>query len=204
MIKGTEKEYLGADYNIPYDINEFKKIMIAVRDGKIKELKKYKGDINDKIEWYGGKFCPEQSLLSIACQNGHKNIVDYLINKGAKIDDQDEYGSTPLHYCSIRGHLNIVKKLVEEGTNPNKKAVKKFVRIYGLNTLKTSGTKETPLHNACHLGHLDVVKYLISQGASLNIIDYFEETPKQKCEQGKWVLQIWEKCLRMQEYLIKI
>ena len=163
--------------------------MLAVKDGDFKELKRYKGNINDNILWYGGNFAPEQSLLSIASQNGHIDIVNYLIKQGATIDDQDDYGSTPLHYAARRGHLNVVQTLHNNGADINKKAMKQAVRLYGPNTKKITGTHETPLHYACHLGHLDVVQYLVSQNAKLDPIDYFDKTPKQKCEQGKWVPQ---------------
>ena len=49
----------------------------------------------------------------------------------------------------------------------------KYIRLYGIDTNKTTGTFETPLHKACHLGHLDIVKYLIGQGARLDMVDYF-------------------------------
>ena len=67
--------------------------------------------------------------------------------------------------------------------------MKQFVRLRGINTKETTGTKETPLHNACSLGHLDVVKYLLSCGASLDMVDYYGKLPIQKCEQGEWVKQ---------------
>lgn len=176
------KQYEGADYFLPKDENKFKKAMLDTKDGNLKELKKYKDNVNNKIEWYGGKFCPEQSLLSVASQNNHIGIVKYLIDKKAKIEDQDEYGSTPLHYAALKGNLDIVKLLLENGANVNMKASKKFVRIYGIETQKITGTHETPLHNACRLGHLDVVKYLISKGASLDAVDYYGRTPLNMCE----------------------
>ena len=183
------KQYEGGDYHLPKDETEFKKAMLDTKEGKLGNIKKYKDDVNKKIEWYGGKFCPEQSLLSIACQNGHAKIVNYLISKNAKIDDQDEYGSTPLHYATRSGHLNVVKILVAAGAKVNKKALKQFVRIYGVDTKRTTGTEETPLHNACSLGHLDVVKYLISCGGDLNATDDDGRLPIHKCQQGEWVKQ---------------
>lgn len=178
--------YKGADYILPKDEDKFKKAMIATQEGNIVNLKKYKADVNEKIEWYGGKFCPEQSLLSIASQYGHDNIVNYLISKGAKIEDQDEYGSTPLHYAARSGHLDVVKILINAGADVNKKAMKKFVRLYGIDTQKITGTKETPLHNACSLGHLEVVKYLLSCGARLDLVDHYGRLPINNCEQGEY------------------
>lgn len=178
MISVTVKPYKGADYNLPQNVDKCVETMIAIKNDDIKTVKKYEEDINDKLEWYsdiktGNCFVPEQSLLSIAASYGRYNIAKYLIQKGAIIDDQDEYGSTPLHFAAMKGHLNIVKLLIENGADVNKQAQKKYIRLYGIDTNKTTGTFETPLHKACHLGHLDIVKYLIGQGARLDMVDYF-------------------------------
>ena len=189
LINGTQKQYEGADYCLPYDEDEFKLAMLAAKEGNLKKLKKYNGNINDKIEWYGGKFVPEQSLLSIASQYDHLDIVKYLIGCGAKIEDHDEYGSTPLHYASGRGHLDVVALLIKIGSGVNKKAIKPFVRIYGPDTTTTTGTSDTPIHNACHGGHLDVVKYLIDQGAKLHHKNDSDKTPLNYAEPNDWVPQ---------------
>ena len=39
------------------------------------------------------------SLLIIACQNGHQNIVNMLIRKGANPNHQNRAGCTALHYA---------------------------------------------------------------------------------------------------------
>ena len=87
----TSQPYPGADYYLPNNVEKFKQAMLDIKAGRFDTIQKYKRDINEKIEWYGGKFCPEQSLLSIACQNGHNNIVKWLINK--------EF--TMLTFCSL-------------------------------------------------------------------------------------------------------
>ena len=151
-----------------------------------KKVKSCKEDINRKVLWHSKKdyaYVPEQSLLSIASNYGNEDIVNYLISKGARIDDEDDYGSTPLHYASRSGHLNIVKILINNGANINKKAEKIAAR---LNNIR-NGTGETPLHNASRLERLDVVKYLISMGAKLDIPDYFGNYPINNSEQGEFI-----------------
>ena len=47
------------------------------------------------------KFTP----LIIACQKGHKEISQMLINAGADINSADIYNNTPLHYAAQNGSL---------------------------------------------------------------------------------------------------
>jgi ankyrin repeat protein len=49
----------------------------------------------------------------------NKNIVQFLLNKGANIDVQDEQGFTPLHIAIMKGNLEIVETLVESKADVN-------------------------------------------------------------------------------------
>ena len=186
------KAYPGADYYLPQDEEEFKKAMMGIKLGDHDAIKNYKQDINHKILWYGNEFCPEQSLLSAASQYGRIDIVNKLINMGAKVDDQDEYGSTPLHYACFKKNIDVIKALLDAGADINKKAMKPFVRLAGIGTDKYTGTHETPLHNACAKGNLEVVKYLVSRGAILDAVDKYGKTPINRCMEGEWHIQTLE------------
>ena len=63
--------------------------------------------------------------LHKAAQNGHKNVVEYLISQGAEVNTTDKFGKTPLHFAtgeeSKDGELEIVKLLVETGAQIDKK-----------------------------------------------------------------------------------
>ena len=39
------------------------------------------------------------SLLIIACQNGNKKIVKFLLRRGANMNLRNHKGNTPLHFC---------------------------------------------------------------------------------------------------------
>ena len=56
-----------------------------------------------------------QTPLHIACENGHLPIVQYLIEKGAKIDVFDGFQQTPLHYASENNHNSIAQYLIKKG-----------------------------------------------------------------------------------------
>jgi len=60
------------------------------------------------------------SPLHIACGNGNESIIKYLIEHGANINGEDEWGETPLHHACENGHENIVEYLIEHGADFNK------------------------------------------------------------------------------------
>lgn len=70
-------------------------------------------------------------------------------------------GETKLHLASIKGDLEAVKSLLEQGADPNLK----------------DNAGWTPLHEACNHGHLPVVEALIVGGALLNTPGYQNDSP---------------------------
>uniref|UniRef100_A0A3Q1BF58 BRCT domain-containing protein n=1 Tax=Amphiprion ocellaris TaxID=80972 RepID=A0A3Q1BF58_AMPOC len=70
-------------------------------------------------------------------------------------------GETPLHLAAIKGDVEAVKELLDQGADPNLK----------------DNAGWTPLHEACNLGHLAVVEVLISRGALLNTPGYENDSP---------------------------
>ena len=46
--------------------------------------------------------------LSWACLKGHKNVVQFLVEKGAVIDHTDKNGRTPLDLAAFYGDADIV------------------------------------------------------------------------------------------------
>ena len=47
--------------------------------------------------------------LSWACLKGHKNVVQFLVEKGAVIDHTDKNGRTPLDLAAFYGDAEIVR-----------------------------------------------------------------------------------------------
>ncbi len=95
--------------------------------------------------------------LSIAISHGYMELAEYLINKGANLDQQDSIGRTLLHKVAEDGNLAAVKFLVDKGAK--------------LDVLDK--WKETPLHVAANVkvnkGHTEIVDYLIQKGADINL-----------------------------------
>ena len=182
--------YLNAGYCEPpkNEIEGFKKLMISIRNGETGLLNKYiedNGDVNLRLLWYANEFCPEITLLMIACQHDHYIILEKLISVRADIHAQDEYGRTALHYAANNGSVKNCDILIKNGAFINQPACKICYRLLGPNTSILSGSKETALHEACNRGFLDVVKFLIANGADINAKNKYDETPIEKCE-SKW------------------
>ncbi len=95
------------------------------------------------------------SPLHCAAQQGHAEIAELLIAKGANPNAIDMMGETPLHTAVLGGHKDVVMVLLAGGANVN--AINRMER--------------TPLHFAAREGYLDVVEVLLAQGADINAKD---------------------------------
>lgn len=58
-------------------------------------------------------FFPGMTLLHWACDRGHPDIVRYLIQNEANINQTDSEGQTALHYACACGHADIARLLLE-------------------------------------------------------------------------------------------
>ena len=124
------------------------------------------------------------TLLHIASQQGHLEIVKVLIASGGSVNEADNDGATPLHIASQQGHLEIMKVLVAAGGSVNQAAkngatplfiatqngllevVKLLIAAGGSVNKATSGF--TPLHVASQRGHLEVVQLLLEMKAEVD------------------------------------
>ncbi|VVC86225.1 ankyrin repeat domain-containing protein 12 isoform X6 [Leptidea sinapis] len=74
---------------------------------------------------------------------------------------RNERGETPLHVAAIRGDHEQVRKIINQGQDPN----------------VTDFAGWTPLHEACNYGWLQVVAVLVSCGANVNAKGLDDDTP---------------------------
>ena len=89
-------------------------------------------------------FNKDSNYLINAAYFGHFEAVKYFYRKEGYCTLRN--GRTPIHMASEKGHLNIVKFLVQNGHDPSAQCEKGM----------------TPIYLASKYGNLDVVKYLIS------------------------------------------
>jgi ankyrin repeat protein len=92
------------------------------------------------------------TAVSFAVQYNHKQILQYLLKKGASVNHMHTNGLTPLFVAIMRGHTNCAQQLIQHKPTDL--------------TFKMSD-KSTALHFACHLNHPLIIDALIEQ-AQLN------------------------------------
>lgn len=55
------------------------------------------------------------SPLHLAAQNGHSDVIKYLLKCGAAVDDKNAKGLTPVDCAASSGHTDAVKALLWGG-----------------------------------------------------------------------------------------
>ena len=104
------------------------------------------------------------TLLHLACQHGHLDIVQYLINdRKCNPETTTTNGCTPLHTACKSGRLHIIKCLITD---------------HKCNPHCTDNDGYTPLHAASESGNIEPVEYLITeQGCDPHGSDSIGNTP---------------------------
>ncbi|XP_033101464.1 ankyrin repeat domain-containing protein 17-like [Anneissia japonica] len=90
--------------------------------------------------------------LMEASQEGHVDLVKYLLYQGANVHATTATGDTALTYACENGHTDVADVLL----------------AFGANLEHESEGGRTPLMKASRAGHLCTVQFLISRGANVN------------------------------------
>jgi len=92
------------------------------------------------------------TLLHLASGKGHMKAARKLIDHGAALTAQDNYGQTPLHVALQEREIDVALMLLERGADA------------------TAQDRDgwTPLHGTCQRGQVDVARTLIERGADLS------------------------------------
>ncbi|HEY8504776.1 MAG TPA: ankyrin repeat domain-containing protein, partial [Gemmataceae bacterium] len=97
--------------------------------------------------WLGGTRIPH-TPLDWATFHNRADLVRYFIRKVEPYASEREYWAEALTHAAARGHLDVVKVLLEAGAAPN-------------------AEHRWPLGEACRNGHLEVARLLLKHGAKL-------------------------------------
>ena len=111
------------------------------------------------------------SPLKEAVNKGRRDIVEFLLSKGANAKFKDSI-QTVLHIAANRGRKDIAELLLAHGADIN----------------APDWEMITPLMGAALNGHLDMVKFLVSKGANLkardkagdDVLEYAEDSENQQ------------------------
>ncbi|XP_046365595.2 ankyrin repeat and KH domain-containing protein 1-like [Haliotis rufescens] len=155
-------------------------------------LSEYTLDINSR-----GKY--GSTPLMKAASDGHRDVFQFLVSKGANVSQVDDYGDNILHWACRGGHLGMAKYLLSEysvdinsrgiyGSTPLMKAashghrdVFEFLVSKGVNVSQVDDYGDNTLHWACRGGHLGMARYLLSKySLDINSRGKYGSTPLMK------------------------
>lgn len=94
-------------------------LLWGVKNGdldKVRELVEKKG-YSVNAELMNGR-----NPIHFAADYGQREVIDYLIGKGADMNLPDKHGITPLLAAIYEGHTDCVKLLLSKGANKDGKA----------------------------------------------------------------------------------
>ena len=134
--------------------------------GGLREDPVYFDNINDKTE------SNHDTPLTLACQGGHTELVQLLVERGADLEHRDKKGFTPLILSATGGFAEICEILLDAGA---------------IIEAQSDRTKDTPLSLACSGGKKEVVELLLSRDAKKehrNVSDY---TPLSLAASGGYI-----------------
>ncbi len=115
-------------------------IFVAAQEG---DLEKVRSLMEQGIDMEANPFDYGRFPLHVACENGHLEVVMYLVEKNANKDVTDFLDKTPLHHAAAYGRLEVVQYLVQQGAN---KEVTGDYRVC------------SALYVAAFNGHLEIVR----------------------------------------------
>lgn len=131
----------------------------SAENGDLNEVKRLFGLNPDIINT---KDREKDTAIMKACRNCNTvEVVSFLLENGAKINDRDTIDQTPLIIASQNGCTNIVRMLLGAGADIHHR----------------NDQGENALISAAQEGHIDVVKVLIEAGANVNQPNADGETP---------------------------
>ena len=103
----------------------------------------------------------KETPLFMAARCGHANVVELLLDNGAKPNMANIEGDNPLIMAAYYGHKDVLQLLLTRGAEPN----------------ITNEAGFTPMAWVAVKGHKDLVQPLLASGANVNMADQFHVTP---------------------------
>ena len=140
--------------------------------------------------------------LHCAVEENQVQMVQYLVNKGAKVDARDRQLRTPVHLACLKGYSNLVRYLVEQRADPFERDIQGRTCMHfsccsassnsfheviailsGASTdlvHMTDHAGRSPLHYAVFntfSGQIKMIQQLLVLGANINAVDADRRTP---------------------------
>ncbi|XP_046371140.2 ankyrin repeat domain-containing protein 50-like [Haliotis rufescens] len=112
-------------------------------------LSQYSVDINSRAKM--GK-----TPLMKAAYYGHRDVLEFLVSKGANVSMVDDDGDNIIHYASIRGQVEVLKHIISRGI---------------VNIRSRGKYGRTPLMRSAYYGNRKVFDLLVSEGGRISSVD---------------------------------
>lgn len=149
---------------------------------------------------------PNRSAIELAVQNGHTQVLELILSRGAPLTSPAGQHDTLLHLAAAHGQWEVIEFFVNRGLNldirgtrgatllhaASRGAQPQIVRILlsrGLNAQDTDSALVTPLHAVAgrvdagpteHQRELEVVRLLIDANGNIHACDDDGDTPLHK------------------------
>ncbi|RUR16033.1 hypothetical protein ELY21_13795 [Legionella sp. km535] len=171
-------------------------LLTAIRDGKLTEAMRLVETFPDLVH---SKDVVGNTPLHLAVIKGQVEVIEFLLNNGARIDAVNDAGANP--FC---GSLLCVPPFYDHySLETFERIVKLFIKA-GVDLNETAHISKSYLGNLAFSGALEACKILVANGAYINIQDQFGYTPlhiascgvkkgyfeKEQEEVAKWLVSI--------------
>jgi cytohesin len=103
----------------------------------------------------------DMPVLSVAARAGTVEVVQALLDAGAKVDAANDAGYTALHGAALEGNAVVVRALLKAGAPVGAR----------------TSDGETPLHDAADMCRQEIVHILLSAGANVHAQGLLKQTP---------------------------
>jgi len=114
---------------------------------------------HEKIDFRMRQNTDGWTALHFAAVNGHTNILEYVLDNGADVNQADNLGRSPLFRCTQYGRVDAITFLHERGADIN----------------KADNNNLSPILQCVKFGHKSAIECLLGLGA---VIDYNVELEK--------------------------
>ena len=88
-------------------------------EGELTEFKRVAGVQTQKFDINWANEEDGFTFLIVASNNGHANVVEYLLGKRAIVDKRNKIGMTALWAAVTSNHMDTARLLLEKGADPN-------------------------------------------------------------------------------------
>ncbi|XP_046582135.1 putative ankyrin repeat protein RF_0381 [Haliotis rubra] len=107
-------------------------------------------DINSRGEWRS------RAQVMVAARRGHRDVVEFLVSRGADVSLVDDGGNNILHYACEGG---------------DRETVEFVLSLDGVDINSRGGWSMTQVMEAAWRGQRDMVELLVSRGADVSLVD---------------------------------